>query len=97
MSGLARYFKSGLYSSYAIGSWKPEPDLFLYAARSMRFTPGNCIVVENSSVGIQAAKAAGMTALQFAAHADAGDDKKVVAFSEMSLLPELINSIEASR
>jgi HAD superfamily hydrolase (TIGR01509 family) len=97
VSGLARYFRSGLFSSYTIGRWKPEPDLFLYAAKSMRFVPGTCIVVEDSSVGIQAANAAGMTALHYAPHADARTANNAVAFSRMSSLPELINSIEASR
>lgn len=63
VSGLAIYFGSNLYSSYVVGSWKPEPGLFLHAARSMGYVPNTCIVVEDSTVGIQAANAAGMAAL----------------------------------
>ncbi|WP_167388151.1 HAD-IA family hydrolase [Brucella grignonensis] len=43
---------------YTIGSWKPKPGLFLYTAQSMGFAPSNCIVVEDSNVGIQAAHTA---------------------------------------
>ncbi|UES60287.1 HAD-IA family hydrolase (plasmid) [Roseibium aggregatum] len=66
VSGLAKYFGSNLFSSYVVGSWKPEPGLFLHAARTMGFAPNSCIVVEDSSVGIQAAKAVGMVAMHYA-------------------------------
>ena len=39
---------------------KPEPDVFLKAARLMQIEPGFCCVYEDSDLGIQAAQAAGM-------------------------------------
>lgn len=44
---------------------KPHPDLFLCAARRLGIPPRNCIVVEDSDVGIDAAKAAKMKAMRF--------------------------------
>lgn len=44
---------------------KPHPDLFLFAAEKLGFSPEKCIVVEDSDVGIAAAKAAGMNAMRF--------------------------------
>ena len=44
---------------------KPFPDLFLCAADKLKVAPGDCVVVEDSDVGIQAAQAAGMAALRF--------------------------------
>ena len=44
---------------------KPHPDLFLCAAERLGFSPAQCIVVEDSDVGIEAAKAAGMNAMRF--------------------------------
>ncbi len=44
---------------------KPHPDLFLKAAELLGVEPAFCIVVEDSEVGIQAARAAGMHALRF--------------------------------
>ena len=44
---------------------KPAPDLFLHAAGKMRVEPRDCIVVEDSPVGVAAAVAAGMTAIGF--------------------------------
>ena len=44
---------------------KPHPDLFLCAAGNLNVKPEYCIVVEDSDVGIQAARAAGMKVLRF--------------------------------
>jgi len=52
VSGLSKYFDRNLFSSYEIGSWKPEPDLFLYSAKQMGYKSNNCMVVEDSKLGI---------------------------------------------
>ncbi len=39
---------------------KPEPDVFLEAARRAGVEPGDCLVLEDSRFGVAAAKAAGM-------------------------------------
>ncbi len=39
---------------------KPEPDIFLLAARRLHIVPDSCVVVEDALNGIQAAKSAGM-------------------------------------
>lgn len=44
---------------------KPNPDLFLCAAERIGAIPENCIVIEDSDAGIEAAKAAGMKAMRF--------------------------------
>ena len=38
---------------------KPEPDIFLEAARRMRVSPENCAVVEDATSGVQAGRAGG--------------------------------------
>lgn len=42
---------------------KPAPDVFLLAAERLGVRPQDCIVLEDSEVGIRAARAAGMTAI----------------------------------
>jgi kojibiose phosphorylase len=42
---------------------KPAPDVFLNAAAELGVTPEHCIVFEDAASGIQAALAAGMTAV----------------------------------
>lgn len=39
---------------------KPEPDIFLYTASSLRVKPRQCMVVEDSEAGVKAGLAAGM-------------------------------------
>ena len=39
---------------------KPEPDVFLEAARRLAAQPANCLVYEDSDLGIEAARRAGM-------------------------------------
>ncbi len=65
LCGLSRYFGDRLYSSYEIGSWKPAPGLFLHAASQMGVEPAQCIVVDDSPIGIEAALEAGMRAIWF--------------------------------
>ena len=40
--------------------WKPDPAVFLYAAKQMGFDPKYCAVVEDSVFGVQAGLTAGM-------------------------------------
>ncbi|MEO7549105.1 MAG: HAD family phosphatase, partial [Ramlibacter sp.] len=42
---------------------KPEPAIFLEAARRLRAAPGHCIVFEDAPFGIEAARRAGMRAV----------------------------------
>ena len=56
---LSHYFNENIFSCYQINSWKPEPDIFLHAARTMGFKPEECVVIEDSLPGVTAAKAGG--------------------------------------
>lgn len=42
---------------------KPDPEVFLVAAKKLKLAPKDCLVVEDSKAGIVAAKAAGMKSL----------------------------------
>jgi HAD superfamily hydrolase (TIGR01509 family) len=65
LTGLLPFFENAIFSSYEIGVWKPEPGLFLHAARVMGFEPEACTVVEDSLTGIQAGIRAGMQVVAF--------------------------------
>ncbi len=42
---------------------KPDPEVFLIAAKKLGVAPSDCVVVEDSDAGIEAAKAGGMYAI----------------------------------
>ena len=62
---LIRFFEPYLFSASEVRNGKPAPDLFLHAARKMSMQPKDCIVVEDSTVGVAAGVAAGMTVIGF--------------------------------
>jgi HAD superfamily hydrolase (TIGR01509 family) len=68
LTGLLPFFEGRIFSSYDVGSWKPDPGLFLHAARVMGVTPADCAVVEDSMLGIRAGLAAGMNVFAFQPH-----------------------------
>jgi HAD superfamily hydrolase (TIGR01509 family) len=69
---LIRFFEPHLFSGNEVHHGKPAPDLFLHAAAKMMVRPGECIVVEDSIVGVAAGVAAGMAVIGFAGGSYAG-------------------------
>lgn len=60
LSGLANFFEERVFSAYTVGSFKPDPGLFLHAAQALAAPPARCAVVEDSLPGVAAGVAAGM-------------------------------------
>lgn len=68
LTGLAARFEGRIFSAHDVRRGKPHPDLFLRAAEQMDTAPADCVVVEDSPRGVEAARAAGMRCLAFAGH-----------------------------
>ena len=94
LTGLLPLFSGRIFSAYDIGSWKPDPGIFLHAATQMGIPPANCAVIEDSLVGVQAARAAGMTVFGFASPDTAASLTAAGAttFQSMLDLPALLAS-----
>jgi len=95
ITGLLPYFEGKLFSVTEVGRGKPHPDVFLYAAQQMGAEAQRCVVIEDTSIGVMAGVAAGMTVFGYTGTMSA--DKLMnsgasLVFSEMSLLPELIKA-----
>lgn len=92
LTGLLPYFESKIFSCYAIQKWKPDPDIFLWAAETMGFKASECVVIEDSLIGLQAAIKGGFDVFGFSAH-DYNNELKESAtktFNSMLKLPELL-------
>ena len=92
LTGLLPRFAGRIFSATQVARGKPAPDLFLFAARQLAVAPAHCLVVEDSLPGVQAAVAARMPVLGYAARnraavlAQAG----ATTFDDMAHLPGLI-------
>ena len=94
ITGLWQRFEGRIFSSSEVPRGKPFPDLFLHAALRMNAQPFECIVVEDSLPGIQAARSAGMRALAYVGAPYADRVALVTAggewFDDMKKLPALV-------
>jgi HAD superfamily hydrolase (TIGR01509 family) len=62
---LAQKFESRCFTASQVKHGKPAPDLFLLAAKTVNADPKNCLVIEDSLMGIEAAIAANMQVWRF--------------------------------
>ena len=90
LTDLEKYFSGNIYSAYDINSWKPEPDLFIHAANEMGFKASECAVVEDSVVGIRAAKSANMKAILFDPTKQGSLDSSVTCIHNMCDLKNIL-------
>ncbi|WP_414753448.1 HAD-IA family hydrolase [Anabaena sp. CCY 9910] len=95
VTNISHYFGDRLFSSYDVGSWKPDPGLFLYAANKMGFPPEFCVVIEDSDVGIQAAHSAGIYAFKYSTEEEA--EERTNVFSNMKFLKKRLDNIYAMK
>ncbi|KAF0811775.1 6-phosphogluconate phosphatase [Andreprevotia sp. IGB-42] len=92
ITGIAHHFGERIYSAYDIGSWKPDPGVFLHAAAQMGIAPADCIVIEDSEVGVAAAQAAGMRCCQYLP-AGGTPHPHARVFDDMARLPALLEEM----
>ncbi len=91
-TNLIQKFENRIYSSYDIGSWKPNPEIFLYAAKEMGYEPDECAVIEDSLAGVKAAKAGGFDVFAFANERNKNTMKELeaIVFFDMKELYQLL-------
>lgn len=92
LTGLLPFFKENIFSSYMIQKWKPDPDIFLFAAKTMGYKPSDCVVIEDSLSGVKAAINGGFDVFGFTLH-DYDNELKQLAtktFNNMKGLLEMI-------
>lgn len=99
VTGLSDLFDD-IFSSTQVPRGKPAPDLFFHAAAQMNVSPAECVVIEDSTAGVQAAIAAGMRVIGFVggSHCGPGHAEKLrqagahTIIGRMADLPHAIQS-----
>ena len=93
ITGLLASFEGNIFTACQVKNPKPAPDVYLYAAKVFNTDPSDCLVIEDTPVGVSAAKAAGMTVYGYSAITPAQrlwDAGVHTVFNVMSDLPLLI-------
>lgn len=100
ITGLIDKLEPNIFSATMVKNGKPAPDLFLHAASQMGFDPKDCIVIEDSPAGIEAAQRAGMTVFGFTggSHASVpGYRERIDALSPdvvFDAMPDLLHLVQ---
>ena len=68
LTGLLPHFEDHIFSCYTLEKWKPDPAVFLWAAKTMGFSPKDCLVIEDSLIGVEAAIRGGFDVYGYTAH-----------------------------
>ncbi len=79
--GFTPFFEGRVFSAEDVARRKPAPDLFLHAASRMGdVDPARCLVIEDSTTGVAAARAAGMRVIGFCGggHIRDGHDRRLL-------------------
>jgi HAD superfamily hydrolase (TIGR01509 family) len=92
LTGLLPYFEDTIFSCYEIEKWKPDPAVFLWAAKTMGFTPEECVVIEDSVTGVTAANNGGFDVFGFTAH-DYNNELEGKASLTFKTMPEILKLI----
>lgn len=94
-----RGFFGAMVSGDDVTKSKPDPTVFQTAARQLECTRQHCLVIEDSMRGIEAARAAGMTAIGYSglgATSDSLSAADAVLESFVGVTPETLRAIHAS-
>jgi len=99
VTGLLSLFGSNIFSATQVTHGKPAPDLYLFAATRMAVAPEDCVVIEDSALGVTAGRAAGMRVIGFAGgtHAIGHAKRHLVAagaYPIVSAMAELPAAVE---
>lgn len=72
--GLFDHFGEHVYSTTGLKNGKPHPEVYLLAAAKLGIAPQHIVAIEDSATGVEAAIAAGMTAIGLTAASHIGPD-----------------------
>lgn len=93
LTGLKSRFNGNVFSAFDANSWKPDPDLLLYAAMNMGFSPEECVYIDDTAKGVKAGIRAGIQTIHLRSHPykDQLTDEGIIEISNISQLITLVS------
>ena len=93
VTSLASLFGPNIFSATQVARGKPAPDLYLFAAGAMAVAPEDCVVIEDSALGVTAGRAAGMKVVGFtgAAHASGDAAQRLAAAGAYPVISSMVD------
>lgn len=90
LTGLRELFvEERIFSATMVPRPKPAPDLFVHAARTCGWAPDDCVVVEDTVLGVRGARAAGMRVIGYVAPDRPEDEAVALAAAGAELVRSL--------
>ena len=90
-------FLDAVVSADEVGRGKPDPAIFLEAARRLGLAPARCVVVEDAPAGLEAARRAGMASIGVLSTHHPALQADVVVASLDQLAPNAFSELLARR
>ena len=91
LTHLWELFAPHIYSTTLVPKSKPAPDIFLYTAEKFGAKPEKCLVIEDSTLGVRAGIAAGMTVIGFSggSHIKDGHAEKLLGLGAIKVFSRM--------
>jgi len=78
ITGLLAYFDTDtIVAAEDVVKHKPDPEVYVKAAKALGVNPAKCVVVEDAPAGVQAAKVAGMSCIALSTTYVSGKDLRI--------------------
>lgn len=84
-----------LVSGYMVEKGKPEPDIYLYAAKKLGVEPSYCMVLEDSPAGILAAHRAGCLPVMVPDQDEPDEETKKLLYAKAENLERVIDLLKS--
>ena len=94
--GMRSYF-SVLASGQQVTRSKPDPEIFLLAAKKLGVAPGHALVLEDSYNGVRAGAAGGFVTVMVPDLLPADDEMRRLYTAECQSLFEVLDGLKANR
>lgn len=94
LTGLLPRFEGRIFSASEVAHGKPAPDLFLHASSTLGYEPPDCVVVEDSVAGVQAALAANMKVIAYGGGVTPREQLEFVGVNVIDHMSELARILE---